>query len=206
MAYCSNTCTSSCGCNGCTGHWPCHHGATGCASSCPYPEWMHPIHCNPTRYCCAGAENGATLVVHQIILEANGGQTCTPRTFNIRITGPSYPTGEVFPLRAGSCIELDEPLVVSGLIPGTYTIEPLADCRRRFISTITGPVCGNTVQLTACVVPTVVTIVSRRRTGGCGCGWWNETGYSCGCGTHTACGTCGACNTCNTCGTCNTSC
>ena len=101
----------------------CNHSHTcGCASSCPWPQWMQPICCNPTHMCCAGCENGATLVIHQISLEPCGNQSCTPRTFNIRITGPSFPCGEVFTLRAGSCIELDEPLVITGLEPGCYTI------------------------------------------------------------------------------------
>lgn len=161
-----------CGChtNGCT---------SGC-SYCPYPEWLQPICHHPTHYCCAGSENGPTLVIHKIILEAGGSQSCTPRTISLRITGPSYPCGEVFTLRAGSCTELDEPLVIAGLIPGQYTIEELHACRNTQTSTLTGPVCGNTVNVTDSPVPTVITIVSRLHPGRCcacrhscthGCGW-----------------------------------
>lgn len=169
---CSDGCFNGCS-GGCFG---------GCTSSCPWPEWIHPICCNQTHLCCAGREDGATLVIHQIVLEACGEQSCTPRTFNIRITGPSFPCGEVFTLRAGSCIELDEPLVITGLIPGDYTIELLFSFPHQFITTLTGPVCGNTVRLTANCPPTVVTIVCRRRL----CSLCH--GFGCGCS---------ACNQCN---------
>ena len=161
----------------------CNHSHTcGCASSCPWPQWMQPICCNPTHMCCAGCENGATLVIHQISLEPCGNQSCKPRTFNIRITGPSFPCGEVFTLRAGSCIELDEPLVITGLEPGCYTIEPLCMTAHELITTLTGPVCGNTVRLTNSCAPTVVTLVSRRRL----CRLCH--GFGCGCAACSACG------------------
>lgn len=168
-AYSRSGWCSSCGCwinNGCGGT---HH-------SCPYSRWMHPICCNQAYYTCAGAQNGATLVIHQIVLEAGGEQSCTPRSFQLRITGPSYPCGEVFTLRAGSCLELDEPLVISGLEPGQYRIEPLYDCNHEFISTLTGPVCGQVINVSASAAPTVVTIVSRRNLRRCrrlcGCNVW----------------------------------
>lgn len=149
--------------------------------SCPYPEWVQPILCNQTRFISAEEENGATLVIHKIVLEPLGDQTCTPRTFSIRVTGPSYPAGELFQLRAGSCTQLDEPLVITGLIPGQYTIEEVFNNPNEYVSTLTGPVCGRCVLLSASAVPTVVTIVNRKRLcrlcngyGGCGCG--------CGCG------------------------
>lgn len=148
----------------------------GCSSSCPFPEWMQPRLCCPTHMCHAHRPNGPTLIIHQIVLEACGEQSCTPRSFSIRITGPSYPCGEVFTLRAGSCIELDEPLVITGLEPGKYTIEPVFSCPNQYITTITGPVCGHTVLLPQNGAPTVVTLVSRRRLCrlcqgfGCGCG------------------------------------
>lgn len=185
-----SNCTSGCssfpwhGCNpwdfppfGCCAQW-----------NCPYSRWLHPICCNPAYYSCAGSENGGTLVIHQIVLEASGEQSCTPRTFQLRITGPSYPCGEVFTLRAGSCLELDEPLVISGLEAGQYRIEQLWDCGDEFISTFTGPVCGQVVTVSASAAPTVVTIVSRRqRCRRCGCS-------ACGCTAcrHSSCG-CNAC-------------
>lgn len=86
-----------------------------CRPSCPYSEWLHPLCCNPAHFCCAGWENGPTLVIHKIVLEPCGNQSCTERTFTLRITGPSYPNGEIFTLRAGSCTQLDEPLVTAGL-------------------------------------------------------------------------------------------
>ena len=103
MSFCHNW--DSCGC------W--NH------SFCPFPQWKHPLLCNPVHFCCADQnnDNGPTLVIHQILLEPCGNQSCTPRTFTIRVTGPSYPCGETFTLRAGSCTELDEPLVIAGLIP-----------------------------------------------------------------------------------------
>ncbi len=151
---------SVCGCS----NSGCNHGSHHCGS---YSRWMHPICCNQAYYTCAGTQNGATLVIHQIVLEAGGEQSCTPRTFQLRITGPSYPCGEVFTLRAGSCIELDEPLVISGLEPGQYRIETLYNCNGEFISTLTGPVCGQVITVSASAAPTVVTIVSRRNLYGC---------------------------------------
>ena len=161
--------------NGCDGF------GCGCSSFCPFPDWIHPLLCNPTQFCCVGNDNGPTLVIHSILLEPCGNQSCTPRTLRIRITGPSFPCGEVFTLRAGSCIELDEPLVITGLEPGCYTIELLCSTPHEFITTLTGPVCGNTVRLTASCAPTVVTLVSRRRL----CRLCH--GFGCGCAACSAC-------------------
>ena len=173
MTNCPNSfarhggCASPCGMhNGCGWCSSCASLMNGCANSqqtsCPYSQWMQPISCAQAYYTCAGAANGATLVIHQIVLEAGGEQSCTPRSFQLRITGPSYPCGEIFTLRAGSCTELDEPLVISGLEPGRYRIEPLFSCTGEFISTITGPGCGEVITVSASAAPTVVTIVSRR--------------------------------------------
>ena len=137
--------------------------ACSTCSSCPYPEWMQPILCSQTRLANAEDENGATLVIHKIVLEPLADQTCTPRTFSIRVTGPSYPCGELFQLRAGSCTELDEPLVITGLTPGCYSIEEVFSTPNEYVSTITGPVCGNTVMLASSASPTVVTLCCRKR-------------------------------------------
>lgn len=154
---CSDSCTS----NACSGL---------CGASCPYPQWMHPILCNPTHYCCAEHTDGPTLVIHKIVLESSGSQSCSARSFTLLITGPSYPSGETFTLRAGSCTELDEPLVIAGLIPGTYYVEEIGNCTNcgcwnecEYDTTITGPICGNAVNVTDSNAPTVITIVSRRR-------------------------------------------
>lgn len=191
---CSNCCNSNacsanaCGCNSC-GCNPCGCGPfnpnfllhllglngfgcnfCGCDSgngSCPFPQWIHPIQFNPTHFCDAGSDSGATLVIHKIVLEPCANQSCTPTNFTLRITGPSFPCGETFTIRAGSCLTLDEPLVLSGLEPGVYEIEELSCCGRNFISTLTGPVCGRCVNLIASRVPTVVTIVNRRRIDHC---------------------------------------
>ena len=198
----------SCGClNGCS---------CGCGrhSFCPFPDWMHPILCNPARFCDAENDNGPTLVIHQILLEPCGNQSCTPRTFTIRVTGPSYPRGETFTLRAGSCTELDEPLVITGLIPGQYEIEQITGscCCSEFDTTYTGPISCNCVSITASRVPTVITIVSRkrfcRRHRGCrcgnlrGCGCGSSCGNPCGCSSscsHSCGNACG--NSCgNSCG------
>ena len=140
-------------------------------SYCPYPHWKHPLLCNPAHFCCADTnnDNGPTLIIHQILLEPCGNQSCTPRTFTIRVTGPSYPCGETFTLRAGSCTELDEPLVIAGLIPGQYEIEQVnSGCScgcgaGEYDTTYTGPISCGQVSITASRVPTVITIVSRKR-------------------------------------------
>ena len=171
----SNNSSSWAGSSGC---W--NNGCVNCTHhSCPYSRWMHPICCNQAYYTCAGAQNGATLVIHQIALEAGGEQSCTPRSFQLRITGASYPCGEVFSLRAGSCTELDEPLIISGLEPGQYRIELLSSCNGEFISTLTGPVCGQIITVSAGAAPTVVTIVSRRNLYHCRC--YHNWNNSCGC-------------------------
>jgi len=153
----------------------CHqHHHCGCEGVhppyCPFPQWMHPLLCNPAHLCCAGNENGPTLVIHQILLEPCGNQSCTPRTFTIRVTGPSYPCGETFTLRAGSCTEIDEPLVIAGLTPGQYTVEQITSgscgCPE-YDTTYTGPIACNEVSITASHIPTVITIVNRKRLNPC---------------------------------------
>ncbi len=169
--------------------------------------WIQPLGCccADNRCSCAGAgsvtENGCTLVIHKILLDACGNQACTPRTFSICVKGPSFPSGEVFQLTAGNCRTLDEPLILTGLICGDYSIEEISDAPRRYCTTITGTgVCGNCVRLTPGCPPAVVTIINRRRIcrwgccsgigsiggcqGGCGCGGVlaGHTGCSCGCG------------------------
>lgn len=136
---------------------PCAQSGASCG------QYLQPICTSTAQYSDAGTVQGATLVIHKIVLEPCGDPTCTPRTYNIRITGPSYPCGETFQLRAGSCTELDEPLVITGLEPGTYCIEEVTSCPNQYISTLTGPVCGQQVTVTSSYFPTVVTIVSRRR-------------------------------------------
>ena len=156
MMSCCHTC-NPCDCM--------HH------SYCPYPHWKHPLLCNPAHFCCADTnnDNGPTLIIHQILLEPCGNQSCTPRMFAIRVTGPSYPCGETFTLRAGSCTELDEPLVIAGLIPGQYEIEQVnSGCScgcgaGEYDTTYTGPISCGQVSITASRVPTVITIVSRKR-------------------------------------------
>ena len=152
-----------------------HHSCNPCDcmhhSYCPYPQWKHPLLCNPAHFCFADEnnDNGPTLIIHQILLEPCGNQSCTPRTFTIRVTGPSYPCGETFTLRAGSCTELDEPLVIAGLIPGQYEIEQVnTSCScgcgcSEYDTTYTGPISCGQVSITASRVPTVITIVSRKR-------------------------------------------
>ena len=156
-------CNSSYDYNTLQNDYPVYTSICGDSTSCPYAGWVQPILCNQTRFSCAECENGATLVIHKIVLEPLADQSCTPRTFTIRVTGPSYPGGELFQLRAGSCTELDEPLVITGLAPGQYSIEEVFSNPNEFITTITGPVCGRCVTLTCSTAPTVVTLVNRRR-------------------------------------------
>ena len=173
--------------NGCDGF------GCGCSSFCPFPDWIHPLLCNPTQFCCVGNDNGPTLVIHSILLEPCGNQSCTPRTLRIRITGPSFPCGEFFTLRVGSCTEIDEPLVITNLEPGQYEIEQILSSCREFDTTFTGPICNGCVSITCSVVPTVITIVNRKRfcrrcrRHGCGCS-------NCGCnicGNNCGCNSCG---------------
>jgi len=148
----------------------CHHSChTDHLSYCPYPQWKHPLLCNQAHFCCADSNNdyGPTLVIHLILLEPCGNQSCTPRSFTVRVTGPSYPCGEMFTLRAGSCTQLDEPLVIAGLTPGQYEIDLVdyhgCSCGNEYDTTFTGPICGGEISITASRVPTVITIVARKR-------------------------------------------
>lgn len=176
----------------CCHHHSCRHECGCQPSCCPYPAWMHPLLCNPAHLCCAENTNGPTLVIHCILLEPCGNQSCTPRNFTIRVTGPSYPGGETFTLRAGSCTELDEPLVIAGLTPGQYQIEQLTvgDCGHcgyyancgwcsdcgchsgcagyaQYDTSFTGPISCGQVSIVNSNVPTVITIVNRKRLQGC---------------------------------------
>ena len=176
----------------------------GCTSFCPFPDWIHPLLCNPAHLCCAGSDNGPTLVIHSILLEPCGNQSCTPRTLRIRITGPSFPCGEFFTLRVGRCTEIDEPLVITNLEPGQYEIEQILSSCREFDTTFTGPICNGCVSITCSIVPTVITIVNRKRfcrrcrRHGNGC---NTCGCSgCGCGNRGCDGDCGRGRICDRCG------
>ena len=85
------------------------------------------------------------------------------------------------------CLEIDEPLILAGLICGDYTIEEICDTGRSYCSTITGPnVCGNCVRLVPGCPPAVVTIVNRRRI----CRWGHCSGIGCGCGCGGQSGCC----------------
>lgn len=187
----------------------------GCNSFCPFPDWIHPLLCNPTQFCCVGSDNGPTLVIHSILLEPCGNQSCTPRTLRIRVTGPSFPCGEFFTLRVGSCTEIDEPLVITNLEPGQYEIEQILSSCREFDTTFTGPICNGCVSITNSIVPTVITIVNRKRfcrrchrhgfgcNGGCnnGCGCNNNCGCNSGCGCNNNCGCNNGCGQiCDCCG------
>ena len=184
-----------CGCqNGCGSSAFCPGGD---APYCPYPGWTQPVS-TQINYSCAGEDGGPTLVIHKIVLDICGNPACSAKTFRIRITGPSYPSGEIFPLTAGSCLEVDEPLVISGLTPGNYCIEELLANPCEYDSTLTGPVCGNVVTLCQGCAPVVVTLVNRRRRyrggghhGGCGCG--GSCGHHGGCGCSGSCGHHGGC-------------
>lgn len=68
-----------------------------CRPSCPYSEWLHPLCCNPAHFCCAGWENGPTLVIHKIVLEPCGNQSCTERTFTCASPAPVIPMGRFSP-------------------------------------------------------------------------------------------------------------
>ncbi|MFR2019715.1 MAG: hypothetical protein ACLS6G_04045 [Christensenellales bacterium] len=61
------------------------------------------IRCAATRrISLRGLRNGPTLVIHKIVLEPCGGQSCTERTFTLRITGPSYPNERRSPSARGA--------------------------------------------------------------------------------------------------------
>lgn len=149
-------------------------------------EWIQPI-----DTCCTSdldnvQQNGLTLVIYKIILDACGGQSCKPKTFTLRITGPSFPQGETFEIRAGSCISIDEPLIITGLAPGEYCIDELASPPERYVTTFTGTsVCGNRVRVLPCNSPVVVTIINRVRLcrlcrgHGCGCSFCSECNGGC---------------------------
>lgn len=159
---------------------------------CPYNPLMNRI---PACVANQDALNGLTLVIYKILLTACGNQNCSPRTFTLRITGPSYPCGETFQITAGSCTSLDEPLVLTGLMPGDYRIDEIQTEPYSYISTFTGPtVCQNIVRVSPGCPPAVVTIVNRERLCrlcrgyGYGCNYCSACGGSCTSERRIGCG------------------
>lgn len=151
--------------------------------NCPFNPLMNRI---PPCVINQDGLNGLTLVIYKILLNACGNQQCSRRTFTLRITGPSFPTGETFQITAGSCTTLDEPLILTGLMPGDYCIDEIQTEPFRYISTFTGPtVCKNVVRVSPGCPPAVVTIVNRERLcrlcrgHGCGCSFCSACGNSC---------------------------
>ena len=82
---------------------------------------------------------------------------------------------------------------ITNLEPGQYEIEQILSSCREFDTTFTGPICNGCVSITCSVVPTVITIVNRKRfcrrcrRHGCGCGSCSN----CGCGNNCGCSSCG---------------
>ena len=66
------------------------------------------------------------------MLDYKGNLTTSPKTFVIKVTGPSYPCGTLMELTNST------PLVLKGLIYGQYTIEELNT--KNYTVTITAPV------------------------------------------------------------------
>ena len=75
-------------------------------------------------------------------------------------------------LAAGEYL-LDEPLVITGLTPGQYEIDLITSCCQEYDVTFTGPISGGCVSIVNSYVPTVITLVARkrfaRRRRRCGC-------------------------------------
>ena len=72
------------------------------------------------------------LTITKIVVDYKGNLITTPRTFVIKVTGPSYPSGTLMELTNST------PLVLKGLIYGQYTVEELNTTN--YTVTITAPV------------------------------------------------------------------
>jgi|GEM_PF-2970216 len=59
------------------------------------------------------------ITVRKVLLSAEGKLITEERSFEVKLTGPSYPNGKTF------AVSVAEPLVVKGLIYGTYELEEL---------------------------------------------------------------------------------
>jgi uncharacterized repeat protein (TIGR01451 family) len=60
-----------------------------------------------------------TLSIEKILLDANGNAKNEVKEFEIKITGPSYPSGQTFLIQNGT------PLKLEGLLMGEYSVEEL---------------------------------------------------------------------------------
>lgn len=61
-------------------------------------------------------KNLGQITVHKVLLDSAGQEIDAPRNFEVTVTGPSYPTGEVMTLTSGTDLVLDN------LAYGTYTV------------------------------------------------------------------------------------
>ena len=76
-------------------------------------------------------QNGQ-LTITKVLVDSKGKTITTTRTYVVRVTGPSYPSGTLLELTNAS------PLVLTGLIYGQYSVEELNTTN--YTVTISGPV------------------------------------------------------------------
>lgn len=133
-----------------------------CRPSCPYSE-ASPLCCNPR---ISAARAGKTARRSSFIKSClNPAATRAARSARSPCASPApvIPMGRFSPCARAAAPSLTSRPRHQRLEPGCYAIEELLNCPNEYCTTITGPVMGNVVQLTNSCVPTVVTIVNRKR-------------------------------------------
>lgn len=91
-----------------------------------------------------------TLNIEKILLDANGNAKNEIKEFEIRITGPSYPSGQTFLIQNGT------PLKLEGLLMGEYSVEELG--ASAYTVTVSDP-----IHLTSEVRSATITITNREK-------------------------------------------
>lgn len=135
-----------------------------CRPSCPYSEWLHPLCCNPAHFCCAGWENGRRSSFIKSCLNPAATRAARSARSPCASPAPVIPMGRFSSLRAGSCTQLGRAGSSSAGL--TRAVMPSKNCstvRTNTARPSPARSMGNVVQLTNSCVPTVVTIVNRKR-------------------------------------------
>jgi LPXTG-motif cell wall-anchored protein len=86
------------------------------------------------------------LTINKVLKDASGNKLTENLSFTVKVTGPSYPDGKTF------TVSTAEPLVIKGLIYGTYTVEEQgAD---KYTSAVSAPVTFSATVTTGSITVT----------------------------------------------------
>jgi|GEM_PF-2979479 len=91
-----------------------------------------------------------TLILEKILLDASGNNLSDVKEFEIKITGPSFPSGQTYLIKNGT------PLTIEGILLGEYSVEELN--ATAYNVTISDP-----IRLTDDVRSATITITNREK-------------------------------------------